>query len=64
MDGVLYIYKDEEKTDMLGSYSCINKNTVTSETSNYSNCFIASNDKLVNSNEQDGYIPIINNNYV
>lgn len=61
-DGTLYIYEDTEKTTLLGSYDCANKNTVTDGTSGYSNCIIANDSKIIN--KTTGIIPIINNNYV
>ena len=61
IDGSLYFYKDEKKTDLLGSYSCNNKNDSSSE--EYTNCFIAKTSNIVDGDEGK-YISIINNNYV
>ncbi|MBE6148669.1 MAG: hypothetical protein E7167_04195 [Firmicutes bacterium] len=64
IDGVLYFYRDIEKTDMIGSYSCTNENKVTSSESAYETCFIAKDSTLVNKDNKQGYIPIINDNFV
>lgn len=69
-DGKLYFYKDEEKEDLLGFYSCTNKNTVDMKSTKYSSCFVAS-DTLFGDNDMipDGYlirnsiVPIINDKY-
>lgn len=69
-DGKLYFYKDKEKNELLGFYSCSNENTVDTKSTKYSSCFIAS-DSLFADNDMipDGYllrnsvIPIINNKY-
>ncbi len=56
IDGKLYFYSDLEKKNKIGSYSCKNKNEITSEESELSSCYLA---KLI-----DGmYMPIINNRY-
>ncbi|MBQ6841197.1 MAG: hypothetical protein IJO63_03690 [Bacilli bacterium] len=64
IDGVIYVYSDVEKTDLLGSYSCINKNSVSSAEDTYNNCFIAKDSNIVNNKDELGYVPIFNNNYV
>lgn len=64
IDGVLYFYSDLEKTDLLGSYSCTNKNNITSGTLEYTNCYIAKDSAIVNKDNKAGFIPIINGNYV
>lgn len=66
-DGVLYIFTDKEKAHLLGSYTCKNKNVVTSNSTMYENCFVASETKLLNrskSNDEIGYLPVINNRFV
>lgn len=62
-DGTLYFYADEEKTNLLGTYSCSNKNEVDASSENFTNCFIAKEKTIVNDNAK-GYLPIVNNNYV
>jgi len=64
LDGKLYFYSDADKTELLGSYDCTNKNEVTSSEDEYTNCMIAKDSNLINNNEMLGYIPIINENYV
>lgn len=66
--GKLYLYKDIEKSSLLGTYTCHNKNIMNSETSELKNCFIAS-DTTFENNEIEvpgkiGVIPILNNRYV
>ena len=55
-DGKLYFYGDAEKTDLLGSYACTNKNTLASATDGLSNCMIYTSDA--------GATGIYNNNFV
>lgn len=63
-DGSLYIYADKEKTNLLGSYTCKNKNEVNSKDADYNKCFIAKEGNIIPIEETKGYIPIINGNYV
>lgn len=69
-DNTLYFYGDEEKTSLLGSYKCTNKNILENADSSLNNCFIArdtiyeTNDMTNNSNEAIGLIPIINGTFV
>mgnify|MGYP000000710741 FL=1 len=64
-DGVLYFYKDEEETDLLGSYSCTNKNST-----DLTNCtvatdsFFSKNEVEVDQSSNVGWIPIYNERYV
>ncbi len=67
-DGKLYFYSDEEKTNLLGSYNCTNKNNITKENIGLPNCSIAS-DTIFEDNEKEtpgtvGLIPILNERYV
>ena len=62
-DGSLFFYADEEKQDLIGSYTCSNKNTVTSSTKSLDNCFIAQAQNIVNDTANVGFIPIINKKY-
>ncbi|MBE6155731.1 MAG: hypothetical protein E7164_03135 [Firmicutes bacterium] len=63
-DGILYFYQDLDKKELLGSYSCTNKNKVTSTSESFTTCFVAKDSNLVNNQENLYYIPIINDNYV
>ena len=60
-DGKLYFYSDEDKENLIGKYTCKNKNDVTSKTTELTSCFVAKESKIVN--ETSGYIPIFNNSY-
>lgn len=64
--GKLYFYADEEKQEVLGSYSCSYANDVTSETAELQNCFIAKETKVLNTSEDVnvGYLPIYNERFV
>lgn len=69
-DGTFYFYKEEEKTNLTGTYTCNNKNTVNKDTKTFSNCYIAS-DTFLSKNEVEvdnsaniGWIPIYNERYV
>ena len=64
--GKLYFYADEEKQEVLGSYSCSYANDVTSETTELQNCFIAKETKVLNTSEDVnvGYLPIYNERFV
>lgn len=55
-DGKLYFYSDVEKTDLIGSYECENKNKLSSETDFLTNCTVAS--------VSGGVSGIYNNNFV
>lgn len=63
-NGMLYFYKDLEKTEMLGKYDCNNENKVDLQDNEYKNCFVAKDSNIMNSPETLGYIPIINEQYV
>ncbi len=68
--GKLYFYKDEDKEEVLGFYSCLNENTVDMKSTKYSSCYVAY-DTLFSDNDMvpSGYltrnsvIPIINDKY-
>ncbi len=71
-DGVLYIYKDEAKKELLGRYNCTNKNTIEKSTTELTNCRIATESFLRETNgntkEKDlsskvGWIPIFSEKY-
>ena len=55
-DGKLYFYNDEEKDDVLGTYTCKNKNEITNADSKLEKCMILTT--------IDGYTGIYNNNIV
>ena len=55
-DGKIYFYRDEEKTDLLGTYICTNKNNLTDKDPNLNKCHIYT--------EGDNTSGIYNNNYV
>lgn len=68
-DGKLYFYSDAEKTSLLGSYECKNKNDITSKDSGLTNCFIANNSEFSNNDmtiakNAIGLLPIFNNRFV
>ena len=67
-DSKLYFYKDEEKTELLGSYTCDNKNYVTKETDTYEYCFPAKDaiyeDNDMTNNKRTTMTPLINDKYV
>ncbi len=69
-DGILYFYSDQEKTNLLGSYTCTNKNDFNS-TEELKNCKIASNysfdENFKNNNSgllATEILPIVDNRYV
>lgn len=64
--GKLYFYKDLEKTELLGSYACEFKNSISSDTKTLDNCFIATESNILKPTEDlaNGYIPIYNDRYI
>lgn len=63
LDGVLYIYDDLDKKELLGSYTCNNKNEINSSSESFNNCFVATDTNIANNIENVGYTPIFNSNY-
>lgn len=69
-NGTFYFYKDEDKSELIGKYSCSNKNIINKDTTSFSNCYIASdtfyskNDAEEDNSGNVGWIPIINERYV
>lgn len=69
-NGTFYFYKDEAKSELIGKYSCSNKNIINKDTTSFSNCYIASdtfyskNDAEEDNSGNVGWIPIINERYV
>lgn len=49
-DGNLYFYRDPEKTDLIGYYTCSVKNEIDSSTKEYETCFVA-NDTVFEDND-------------
>lgn len=68
-DGVLYIYENAEKTNLLGSYNCTNKNTMSDETTELNNCklaresFFQDNDQETDRSADLGVLPIYNKRF-
>lgn len=63
LDGFLYFFDDAEKENLIGTYSCSNKNIVTSTTTEFNNCVPAVDTNIFNKVENPGYSPIINKMY-
>ncbi len=69
-DGKLYIFKDKEKNELLGTYSCENKNSISDDTNELNNCAIAKesyyedNDREAVQNGDLGVLPVFNERYV
>lgn len=63
LGGFIYIFDDEEKTNLIGTYSCTNENIVTSTTSSFNNCLPAKDTNIFNKVEQPGFTPIIGGTY-
>lgn len=67
-DGKLYIYSDVNKTNLLGTYTCSNKNNVGSGETSLKNCAIAS-DTIFEDNDYEipgtvGTIPVFNERFI
>ncbi len=70
-NGKLYFYSDKEKNNLLGTYSCNNKNSIESADDKLTSCLPA-NDTIYEDNElvsdenktRKSTIPLINNKYV
>ncbi len=68
-DNKLYFYDDEAKNNLIGTYTCTNKNVLTSESTEFTSCIIARDDNsatndLKSITSKKGYLPIINKAYV
>ena len=66
-NGKLYFYDDEEKTNLIGTYECNNKNNNVSDS--FTNCYVAKdsvfNDSYINpAKEKDAVIALYNKKYV
>ena len=67
LNGKLYFYDDVEKTNVIGSYECNNKNNITGDT--FNNCYVAKdsvfNDSYINPYvEKNAVIGLYNKKYV
>lgn len=67
-DGKLYIYSDTSKTNLLGTYTCSNKNNISSGTKELTNCSLAS-DTVFEDNDYEtpgkvGTIPVFNERFI
>lgn len=67
-DGKLYIYSNTEKTNILGSYTCSNKNNVGSGVTSLKNCMLAT-DTIFEDNDYEipgsvGAIPVFNERFI
>lgn len=68
-DGKLYLYSDQAKTKLVGTYPCTNKNVMNDDTTKLENCTIASesfyqdNDVEINNTASLGTIPIYNERF-
>lgn len=67
-DGKLYIYSNTEKTNLLGSYTCANKNNVGSGVTSLKNCMLAT-DTIFEDNDYEvpgtvGAIPVFNERFI
>lgn len=66
-DSNLYIYNDEAKETLIGTYKCSNPNVITKDSTTLENCYMASDashaDNDMSSVNSTGIIPIINNKY-
>ncbi len=67
-NGKLYIYSNTEKTNLLGTYTCANKNNVSSGTTSLSNCTLA-RDTILEDNDYEipgavGVIPVFNERFI
>lgn len=67
-DGKLYIYKDEDKQEILGNYTCNNKNYIGKAEDNFEYCFIAKDsiyeDNDMTDNKRNTLTPLINEQFV
>lgn len=57
----LYFYSDLDKTDLIGSYSCDNKNAITDTSTSFTSCFIA---KDISDTTKNLVTPIYNERFV
>ncbi len=67
-DGKLYFYSDTNKQNLLGNYTCANKNSITLTTKSLTNCSLAE-DTVFEDNDYEisgnvGTIPVFNERFV
>lgn len=68
-DGTLYLYKDASKNELLGKYTCKNKNNIADDTNNLESCNIAhesyyeDNDVEKNQSGDMGALPVYNERF-
>lgn len=64
-DGVIYVYSEETKENLIGSYACNNLNNVNSST--FDSCSMAHETTLIDrgvaATDGSGYLPIYNNRF-
>ena len=68
LDGKLYIYKDSNKTELIGTYTCANKNNINGNSSTLNNCKLAT-DSIFEDNDYEipgtpGVIPVFNERFI
>lgn len=68
-DGILYIYDNPDKTNLIGEYKCTNKNILSENSTSFENCYITSDSTLKSDNDMSsttssGMIPILNHRFV
>ncbi len=61
-DGKLYFYSDEEKNDLIGTYTCANKNEISKASDTLNNCHIYTKDDLYSGIYNNEYVFIYDNN--
>ena len=68
-DGKLYIYKEKEKQNLIGTYTCESKNGISEDATSLSNCKMATesyyqdNDINIRKDGEMGVLPIFNERY-
>lgn len=61
-DGKLYFYSDEDKDELIGTYTCTNKNVVNNDTIKYQNCRLYENEKGTSGIYNNDYVIVYDNN--
>ena len=66
--GKLYFYKDEDKTELIGTYDCSNKNYISKDTDKHEYCFPAKDtiyeDNDIENSKRETISPLINDKFV
>lgn len=60
-DGKLYFYSDEEKDDVIGTYTCTNKNNLVNSESTLDNCSLYSNENAISGIYNNEFVFIYDN---